>query len=247
MAWSTRELADLAGTTVNTVRHYHRLGLLAEPERRHNGYKQYGVRDLVCLLRIRRLVDLGIPLSQIGDVSGGVTDRELLSTLDAELASQIERLTRAREELAAIVRDDAPADSPAGFSAVASQLSDADSAILHVFGRLYDNDALTDIRHMVEEDLATNPVSAEVDALAPDADEATRQRLSEAMAPFMARQLREYRWLSEPGAQMVGRPDVTGQAIAEAMIELYNPAQLDVFVRAGALARELVKKEADTA
>lgn len=26
MAWSTSELATLAGTTVNTIRHYHRLG-----------------------------------------------------------------------------------------------------------------------------------------------------------------------------------------------------------------------------
>lgn len=40
MAWSTQQLADLAGTTVNTVRHYHRLGLLDEPERQGNGYKQ---------------------------------------------------------------------------------------------------------------------------------------------------------------------------------------------------------------
>ncbi|MEO3798201.1 MerR family DNA-binding transcriptional regulator [Nonomuraea sp. B10E15] len=37
MPWSTRELAGLAGTTVNTIRHYHRLGLLDEPERRYNG------------------------------------------------------------------------------------------------------------------------------------------------------------------------------------------------------------------
>src|SRR5690606_14615503 len=28
MAWSTSEIADMASTTVNTVRHYHRLGLL---------------------------------------------------------------------------------------------------------------------------------------------------------------------------------------------------------------------------
>lgn len=27
MAWSTRELAELAGTTMNTIRQYHRLGL----------------------------------------------------------------------------------------------------------------------------------------------------------------------------------------------------------------------------
>jgi DNA-binding transcriptional MerR regulator len=34
MAWSTRELAELAGTTVNTIRHYHRGGPLAAPGRR---------------------------------------------------------------------------------------------------------------------------------------------------------------------------------------------------------------------
>jgi DNA-binding transcriptional MerR regulator len=44
MAGSTRELAEFAGITVNTIRHYHRLGLLDEPKRRYNGYKQYGVR-----------------------------------------------------------------------------------------------------------------------------------------------------------------------------------------------------------
>ena len=71
MAWSTRELANLVGTTVNTIRHYHRLGLLDVPEREYNGYKQYEVRHLVRLLRIRRLVSLGVPLSQIGEVSRG--------------------------------------------------------------------------------------------------------------------------------------------------------------------------------
>ncbi len=37
--WSTRELA---GTTLKTVRHYHRLRLPEEPERAANSYKQYG-------------------------------------------------------------------------------------------------------------------------------------------------------------------------------------------------------------
>jgi DNA-binding transcriptional MerR regulator len=65
MAWSTRELAELAGTTLKTVRHYHRIGLLDEPERAANGYKRYRVPHLIRLLRIRRLVDLGVPLSAI--------------------------------------------------------------------------------------------------------------------------------------------------------------------------------------
>ncbi|WAP52215.1 MerR family transcriptional regulator [Arthrobacter sp. ATA002] len=65
MPWSTSELAELAGTTVNTVRHYHRSGLLEEPDRMSNGYKQYGARHLARLLQIRRLRDLGVPLAQI--------------------------------------------------------------------------------------------------------------------------------------------------------------------------------------
>ncbi|MFF3442344.1 MerR family transcriptional regulator [Streptosporangium sp. NPDC002721] len=71
MAWSTSELATLAGTTVNTIRHYHRLGLLEEPDRRYNGYKQYETLDLVRLLRIRRLAELGVPLSRIKELSTG--------------------------------------------------------------------------------------------------------------------------------------------------------------------------------
>lgn len=37
MAWSTRELANLAGTTLNTVRYHHRLGLLDVTDRAANG------------------------------------------------------------------------------------------------------------------------------------------------------------------------------------------------------------------
>jgi DNA-binding transcriptional MerR regulator len=65
VAWSTRQIAELAGTAVNTVRHHHEAGLLDEPERRSNGYKQYGVPHLLRLLQIRRLRDLGVPLAQI--------------------------------------------------------------------------------------------------------------------------------------------------------------------------------------
>ncbi|WDZ83963.1 MerR family transcriptional regulator [Micromonospora cathayae] len=110
MAWSTRELAELAGTTVNTVRHYHRIGLLEEPPRRHNGYKQYGVPDLVRLRRIRRLVELRVPLAKIGAAgSRGLVTADVLRQVDAGLASELERLTRARRDIAVLLRDHAPA------------------------------------------------------------------------------------------------------------------------------------------
>ncbi|AGZ44028.1 MerR family transcriptional regulator [Actinoplanes friuliensis] len=122
MAWSTRELAELTGTTVNTIRHYHRLGLLDEPKRSSNGYKQYGDEELDRLVRIRRLVELGVPLARIGEAgTDGTLPPETLRQVDADLAANIERLARARSDIAAILRDGAPA------AAVASRLCAAGS------------------------------------------------------------------------------------------------------------------------
>lgn len=109
MAWSTRELAELAGTTVNAIRHYHRIALLAEPTRRYNGYKQYGVPDLICLLRIRRLSELGVPLSQIREIcEDGAAVPDVLRQVDDGLAAEIERLTKARSDIAIILRTRTP-------------------------------------------------------------------------------------------------------------------------------------------
>ncbi|CAM3663730.1 helix-turn-helix domain-containing protein [Isoptericola cucumis] len=239
MAWSTRELADLAGTTVNTVRHYHRLGLLEEPERRYNGYKQYEVRHLVRLLRIRRLADLGVPLGQIGAVAGaGDGAPQALQAVDAELAASIERLQQARADIAAILRDGAPADSPSGFESVGSRLSEADSSIVHIYTRLYDEQALADLRAMVETD--DDAVKDEVDALAPDADEETRESLAERLAPSLAQNILDYPWLSDPASHLSKSERVTQSTFVEAVTELYNPAQLDVFARAGIRANEQV-------
>jgi DNA-binding transcriptional MerR regulator len=112
-AWSTRELAELAGTTVNAVRHYHRRGLLDEPERLSNGYKQYGTTHLACLLRIRRAVALGVPLSRIGALDrDGDIPPEILREVDEELSAEEERLRRARSDIAVILRAPAAALSP---------------------------------------------------------------------------------------------------------------------------------------
>ncbi|GAA1760410.1 helix-turn-helix domain-containing protein [Agromyces humatus] len=248
MAWSTRELAELSGTTVNTIRHYHRLGLLDEPDRRYNGYKQYGVRDLVRLLRIRRLAELGVPLSQIGQVSSGdASTPDALRELDAELAANIERLEQARADIAAILREDAPADAPPGFASVASHLSEADSSIIHIYTQFYDDDAMADVRRMVEVDAETAAVGAEINALAADADEATRQRLAERLAPTLLQNLIEYPWLSDPVGRLSKSEHVTRETFIEAVAELYNPAQIDVLARAGILANERLAAHRATA
>lgn len=241
MAWSTSEIADLASTTVNTVRHYHRLGLLPEPERRMNGYKRYGVPHLVRLLRIRRLVDLGLPLSQVGPL-GDEPRPEALRDVDAQLAAAVERIQQARAAIAAILRVDAPADSPTGFEAVASRLSETDRAILHISGQLYDADAMADLRRMVEVDEERYGVGRQIDGLAADADEATRERLAGLLAPVLALNLTEYPWLLRHGEHLSRSERIAGQTLSAAIAELYNPAQRDVLSRASTLAHELLQR-----
>lgn len=248
MPWSTRELARLTGTTVNTIRHYHRLGLLDEPERKDNGYKQYGASHLIRLLRVRRLVDLCVPLGRIARIERGGADLPAaLRELDAELAQSIERLQHARADISTVLRVDAPADAPPGFAAISSRLSAPDRAVVHLYTRLYDDDAVADLRRMVEVDQEAAEVGDEIAALPEDADESTRQRLAERLAPAVARNLDDYPWLSNPAGRLRSGERLTRQLLSEAVSELYNGAQVDVIARAGALARESRRSSTDAA
>ncbi|MER6149554.1 MerR family transcriptional regulator [Streptomyces hirsutus] len=85
------ELATAVGVTTRTVRHYHHLGLLPEPERRTNGYRDYTLRHAVVLARIRRLTELGLGLAEVRDVladDAGKDLVEVLTELDEDLARQ---------------------------------------------------------------------------------------------------------------------------------------------------------------
>ncbi|MFF1923739.1 MerR family transcriptional regulator [Streptomyces sp. NPDC058221] len=100
------EIAALVGVTPRTVRHYHHIGLLAEPARRANGYRSYGVRDAVLLARIRRLTELGLGLDEVRDVLAGDAGRELgdvLRELDADLARQEREIRERRLRLSGLL------------------------------------------------------------------------------------------------------------------------------------------------
>lgn len=235
MAWSTRELAELAGTTLKTVRHYHSVGLLPEPERRVNGYKQYGAAHLVRLLRIRRLVDLGIPLARIGEMvddPGSGTDA--LRALDAELGEQIARLQRVRDEVAAIVEHGVGADLPEGFSDVGEHLSPADRALMLVYSRLYDDDGMQQLREMIGA-LGRTPLDRELEALPDDADDATRQELAERFAPYLAEIRSRWSWVNDPSSHASRSPAEMQATVVRTMLEVYSVAQLDVMARADAI------------
>lgn len=230
MAWSTRELAELAGTTLKTVRHYHRIGLLEEPERAANGYKRYRIKHLIRLLRIRRFVDLGVPLSDIPAMQESDENAEqTLRALDAELKASIERQQRMREELALILRRRSLVDLPPGFDADVADLSDVERSLLMIYSRVLDATAMTTLREL--HSTPRPPIQAEFDALPADADEATRQRLAEEYAPLVRRQFEE-----TPSLKDVAESDALSKPVVlQGLVELYNPAQLDVLQRLNTL------------
>jgi DNA-binding transcriptional MerR regulator len=230
MAWSTRQLADLAGTTVKAVRHYHATGLLDDPVRAANGYKQYGIPHLVRLLQIRRLIDLGLPLAQIATMGRADEDPdEAIRVLDAELEVTIERLQRVRAELAIILRHRAAVDLPEGFGPVAGEVSEADRGMLLIYSRILNDEAMAELRDVMQ---VRDPVDDEFDALAPDADEDTIQRLAERMAPGIRRMQEQYPATRDIEAYTTGSAEAARSTVVEAVLELYNPAQLQALHRA---------------
>lgn len=98
------EIARLLGVTPKTVRHYHKLELIPEPERSEGGYRLYSTADLFHLRRIRRLQSLGLSLQQIkfilDDDDPDTLLRITLESLQTELAAQQQRIEERRERIA---------------------------------------------------------------------------------------------------------------------------------------------------
>ncbi|WP_369143939.1 MerR family transcriptional regulator [Streptomyces sp. R44] len=128
------EIAALVGVTPRAVRHYHHSGLLPEPERRANGYREYGVRDAVLLARIRRLTELGLGLDEVRDVLAGDEGRglaEVLEELADDLARQEAVIRERRENLAPLL-----AEARAGRLAAEGPVSPELAALLAGLGEL---------------------------------------------------------------------------------------------------------------
>lgn len=96
MEWTVHELAERAGISGRTLRHYHRIGLL-EPDRvGSNGYRYYGAGAVARLQRILLLRDTGMPLADIS----AVLDAPETPTVEVEaLEAHLAQLAEDREAL----------------------------------------------------------------------------------------------------------------------------------------------------
>ncbi|ANW17002.1 MerR family transcriptional regulator [Streptomyces clavuligerus] len=83
------DAAAFAGITPRAIRHYHAIGLLAEPERGSDDRRRYGYDDMIRLLWIRRMADASISLDDIRAGFEGATGIEQsLARLEESLASK---------------------------------------------------------------------------------------------------------------------------------------------------------------
>jgi DNA-binding transcriptional MerR regulator len=109
------QLAAYAGVTVRTVRHYHQIGLLAEPDRDDSGYRRYGAKAVVALIKIRTLAGAGVPLAQIGQMltADAATFAEAAHRIDSDLLDEIQRLETSRKQIAQLSAGDSLTLPPA--------------------------------------------------------------------------------------------------------------------------------------
>ncbi|MBF4621516.1 MerR family transcriptional regulator [Clavibacter sp. VKM Ac-2542] len=115
------DAAAFVGVTPRTIRHYHQIGLIPEPERGTDDRRRYGYADMVRLMWIRRMADAGIALEDIraafadpeaGEGAAAAADAadpaapatagdddvaDVLGRLEATLAAQEAELRRQRD------------------------------------------------------------------------------------------------------------------------------------------------------
>ena len=95
MAWSITEVAQTAGVTSRTLRHYDAIGLLTPAYVGTNGYRYYGQAEMLRLQQILLLRELGLSLETIAEVLTGQRDRiEALRGHQEWLRTEQQRLAR---------------------------------------------------------------------------------------------------------------------------------------------------------
>lgn len=95
------EFAKRSGVPAKTIRYYETVGLLPEPARRANGYRDYDDRDLERLIFVRRCRELQIPLNQLKKlVSVQADPRASCADVDEIINDKLAKVRALQRELA---------------------------------------------------------------------------------------------------------------------------------------------------
>lgn len=107
------ELAQIAGVSKDTLRHYERIGVLQQAERTDSGYRLYPASSAKRVLTVRAALALGISLGDLAEIfsmrgAGQAPCEEVRRIACKRLGAvekQIESLVRLRDHLKEILED----------------------------------------------------------------------------------------------------------------------------------------------
>lgn len=109
-------VARLAGVTAKTIRHYHAIGLLEEPQRDVNNYRLYSVEHLEKLEEIRRLKAFGLSLQHIKLIFASPNPDDLLRVVlqkhQQSIQHEIARLENQLEDIQTYLITDTTLQAP---------------------------------------------------------------------------------------------------------------------------------------
>lgn len=105
MEWPIHDVAEIAGVTTRTLRHYDSIGLLHPSRVGVSGYRYYDQASLVRLQRILLLRELGLGLRAIADIlDGAVDDVQALTQHVRWLVSESTRIHQQIQSVTATIR-----------------------------------------------------------------------------------------------------------------------------------------------
>jgi DNA-binding transcriptional MerR regulator len=97
------ELSEATGASARSLRYYEQQGLLTS-ERGPNGYREYEPEAVEAVLRIKALLDVGLPTETIRDIlpcdGAGGPEPEVCPVLLERIAGLRDRLAEQAQELA---------------------------------------------------------------------------------------------------------------------------------------------------
>lgn len=104
------KLAKQTGVTIETIRHYQRIGLLPEPDKPDSGYRCYSADAITRIHFIKRAQQAGFTLKEIAtllslDGAHCADVRQLAEQKCLQIDQQIKNLTALRQVLGTLVND----------------------------------------------------------------------------------------------------------------------------------------------
>lgn len=228
--WSTRQLAEVAGVTVRSIRHWHEVGVLPQPPRLSNNYKQYTVFDLVLVLRIKRLSELGFSLEQISTMLVSHSDEKAaLLSLREEVTAAIEQLSQTREEIDRLLElgaspDLSPAASQVFKMLYQRQAENAREWSIILAHLLPESGLVWFVQELGVPPLKIVQLDQEFDELAADAADDQRQEL----ASRIVATVQEVTATANVSDQQGKEAEYLEEAVREVAFHTLNPAQRHV-------------------